>query len=628
MTGLRTQKKAYLRNAEYYNFQQVLDHLYAESKNQKIFSNLMQHICSEQNICLAYRNIKNNSGSKTAGADNKTISHLQKWEMATLIHHVQKKFNYYQPQKVRRVEIPKGDGKTRPLGIPTIMDRLIQQCILQVLEPICEAKFFERNNGFRPNRNAEQAMAQAYKCIQIQHLYFVVDIDIKGFFDNVSHGKLLKQMWAMGIRDKKLLSIISCMLKAEVAGIGFPEKGTPQGGIISPLLSNIVLNELDWWIASQFETLPMKRKYSKQYASNGTEIKGHQYKSLRKYTSLKECFIVRYADDFKIFCRHKNDADKIFVATKMWLKERLGLEVSPEKSKIVNLKRSYSEFLGFKLRATPKGKKPNGETRYVVQSKLNQKSMKKIAEKLKRAIKEIQCPANDTQEYKAVMRYNSMIIGWHTYYRVATDVNLDLNKYAFLVHRALKRRLKDRLKKTSETPLSPFIKNKYGKSKQLRYVKKHPILPIGYVKHSNPMFKKKSINKFTAEGRVEIHRQLGNINMGILHYLMLNADTSKSIEYNDNRLSLYCAQQGKCAVTKQPLEIDDIHCHHRVPRKAGGDDKYQNLIIVSENVHTLLHAIQPEIIDKYLKKLRLDKRQLSKVNSLRELLGLEVIQQS
>ena len=255
MTGLRAAKKAYLRNAEYYDFQQVLDDLYAESKEQKVFSDLMGYICSEQNIRLAYRNIKTNSGSKTAGADNKTISHLEKWETAKLIQHIQKKLDYYQPQKVRRVEIPKGNGKTRPLGIPTIMDRLIQQCILQVLEPICEAKFFERSNGFRPNRNAEQAMAQAYKCIQIQHLYFVVDIDIKGFFDNVSHGKLLKQMWAMGIRDKKLLSIISCMLKAEVVGIGFPEKGTPQGGIISPLLSNIVLNELDWWIASQFELM-------------------------------------------------------------------------------------------------------------------------------------------------------------------------------------------------------------------------------------------------------------------------------------------------------------------------------------------------------------------------------------
>ena len=128
----------------------------------------------------------------------------------------------------------------------------------------------------------------------------MVDIDIKGFFDNVNHGKLLKQMWTLGIRDKKLLSIISAMLKAEVAGIGFPEKGTPQGGIISPLLSNIVLNELDWWVASQWEEFPTRRKYSVNYHSNGSANYGHKYEALRNGTRLKEVTCVRYADEFKV----------------------------------------------------------------------------------------------------------------------------------------------------------------------------------------------------------------------------------------------------------------------------------------------------------------------------------------
>ena len=96
-------------------------------------------------------------------------------------------------------------------------------------------------------------MAVYYKYIQLMDLYYVVDVDIKGFFDNINHGKLLRQMWSIGIRDKKVISIISAMLKAEIAGIGFPEKGTPQGGIISPLLANIVLNELDWWISDQWQ---------------------------------------------------------------------------------------------------------------------------------------------------------------------------------------------------------------------------------------------------------------------------------------------------------------------------------------------------------------------------------------
>lgn len=209
--------------------QSVFDELYENSLAKCEFKNLISIITAEENIRLAYRNLKKNAGSRTPGTDGKTIADLAKMSEPELIGFVQQKFNWYQPQSVRRKEIPKGNGKTRPLGIPTIMDRLIQQCVLQVMEPICEAKFCETSNGFRPNRGVENALAQAEKHMQKSNLHIVIDIDIKGFFDNVNHGKLLRQIWAMGIHDKKLLSIISAMLKAEVAGIGFPEKRDTAG---------------------------------------------------------------------------------------------------------------------------------------------------------------------------------------------------------------------------------------------------------------------------------------------------------------------------------------------------------------------------------------------------------------
>lgn len=394
--------------------QKVFDKLYADSKDGKVFTNLLSVIMSEENIRLAYRNLKTNHGSRTPGVDGKTIDDLKRWNDTDLIRNIQKSLEWYTPGKVKRVEIPKGNGKMRPLGIPTIKDRLIQQCVLQVLEPVCEAKFFERSNGFRPNRSAEHAIAQTMTMIQQRQLYYVVDIDIKSLFDNVSHGKLLKQMWSMGIHEKKLLSVISAMLKAEMAGIGFPECGTPQGGIISPLLSNIVLNELDWWIASQWEEFPTQYAYRCSVHGNGTPNKSPVYAALRK-TGPKECYIVRYADDFKLFCRNRTDAVKLFAATRLWLKELLGLEISPEKSKIVNLKRHYSEFLGFKLKAKQKGKKPNGEAKYVVTSHISDKASKRILTRVNQTAKNMAHPKNDMMTYQIIGAYNAFVMGVHQY---------------------------------------------------------------------------------------------------------------------------------------------------------------------------------------------------------------------
>ena len=141
-------KKIKLRNAEYYDFQEVQDSLYQQSLKGVIFKDLMSTITSEENIRLAYRNIKSNSGSLTAGTDGKTIRYYAAWSERDLIAYIRKRFSWYTAQPVKRVEIPKPNGKMRPLGIPTIADRLIQQCVLQVLEPICEAKFYEHSYGF------------------------------------------------------------------------------------------------------------------------------------------------------------------------------------------------------------------------------------------------------------------------------------------------------------------------------------------------------------------------------------------------------------------------------------------------------------------------------------------------
>lgn len=616
-----TPKNQGLRNSEYYDMTEIFDSLYEDSRQGKVFTDLMNIIISEDNILLAYRNMKKNDGSITAGTDGLNIKDLERLGKDEVIKGVRNRLINYQPKAVRRVEIPKPNGKMRPLGIPCIWDRLIQQAFLQVLEPICEAKFYDKSNGFRPNRSAENAIAQTMKMIQVQHLHYVVDIDIKSFFENVNHTKLRKQMWTMGIRDKRLLSIINAMLNCPIklpnGEIIYPDKGTPQGGILSPLLSNIVLNELDWWIASQWENMPTRYPYKCEIKSNGAVNRSHVFTTLRRASELKEVFIVRYADDFKLFCSNYADANKVFVATRQWLKERLKLDINEEKSGVVNVRKHYSEFLGFKLKAKRKG------NRFAVSSHVSDKALKSAETKLKNTVKRIQRPRNPKDAYLSVCYYNSLVIGLHGYYQYATCVNLDFAKLQHKLDRMFINRIGSNFMRDG-TLVDGYIKRKYGSSKMVRFIDGQPIIPIGFIKTKDAMHKKRNVNKYTVEGRKEIHKML-SLDLSILRRMMKQEYVNQSIEYMDNRISLYSAQQGKCAVTGRTLEYHEIHCHHKVPKEQGGTDDYDNLIIILKDIHTLIHAVADETIEYYLNILKLTPSMLNKVNTLRKLANYQVI---
>lgn len=602
-------KKQKLRNNEYYNTQELFDSLYQKSKHKSNyrFYKLMDMIASEQNILLAYRNIKSNIGSETSGTNGHTMKDIASKSNEEIVRYVKNRLQNYQPHMVRRVEIPKPNGKLRPLGIPTIEDRIIQQCILQILEPICEAKFYDHSYGFRPNRSTHHAIARSMFLMQQNKLQYVVDIDIKGFFDNVNHGKLLKQMWTLGIQDKQLLSIISKMLKAPIEGEGIPRKGTPQGGILSPLLSNIVLNELDWWIAGQWEYFETRHNYDR--LKKNRINKTHKYRALRT-TKMKEIFIVRYADDFKIFCRDYKTANKIFQATKMWLKERLHLEISEEKSKIVNLKTNYSEYLGIKMKLHDKGKKQ------VVKSHICDKAKNNIKNELKRQIIKIQRNTSP----KNVNNYNSKVLGVHNYYKVATNVNLDFNDIAYVVNKIIYNRTKS-IRSDNGTKSECFQKFYGGYNYKINYILGIALFPVAGITTSPPMNFTPEICNFTEKGRELIHKKQQNVSTSVLKHLMENPTPTESVEYNDNKISLYVGQKGVCPITKQFLQIGNMECHHKIPKKLGGTDNYSNLIYVKTEVHILIHATKKETIDKYMKLLNLRKVSLKKLNKLRVLVG-------
>ena len=552
-----------------------------KAKMVNYFQKLMDIVLSRENILLAYRNIKANSGSNTPGTDQLTIENIGCLSTEEIVDRVRRIVNGkrgYCPKPVRRKDIPKPNGSTRPLGIPCIWDRLIQQCIKQVMEPICEAKFSNNSYGFRPGRSVEHAISRAYQLMQLSHLHYVIEFDIKGFFDNVCHTKLIRQIWAMGIHDKHLIYVVKQILKAPIrmpdGSKEYPQKGTPQGGIISPLLANIVLNELDHWIESQWQEHPVVRKYAILINKNGGENKGAGYHAMKK-TGLKEMFIVRYADDFRIFCRTKNAADRTKTAVTQWLMKRLRLEVSEEKTRIINVKRRYSEFLGFKIKVHPKAGKQ------VVTSHICDKRLQAEREKLIGQVKQIVRPRHGKTELDEIRIYNSMVMGIQEYYKIATAVNLDCRTLNRAVMTVLTSRLKtqtgNRLVKTGRN-LTKVEKERYGKSAMIRYVagSDEPIYPIGYIQHKHAKGYPLGKCYYSPTGRHTVHENL-RINVPLMLKLMRQPSFGYNAEYMDNRISLFSAQWGKCAVTGQDFRtMEEIHCHHKTPKEAGGGDEYGN----------------------------------------------------
>ncbi|MDN6629895.1 MAG: group II intron reverse transcriptase/maturase [Staphylococcus equorum] len=617
-------KDSQLRHAEYYGMTGIFDSLYLKSSKNVNFKNLMQYVILDDNLLLAYRNIKRNKGSYTAGIDKQTIKDVEKLSIDEYLTIMKKRFAWYQPRKVKRVDIPKPNGKKRPLGIGSIWDRLAQQSILQVLEPICESKFSEHSYGFRPNRSVEQAIGACGNRINFNQCKFVVDVDIKGFFDEVCHSKLMKQLWTLGIRDKKLLAIIGKMLKSPIkmpnGKVVIPTKGTPQGAVLSPLLANVNLNEFDWWMSDQWQDRRCKEIVN-QYAKGKGEVKSNHYRKLRPSTSLKEFYYVRYADDFKILCKDKTTAERIFNASKLWLEDRLRLPISTEKSTITQLETERSTFLGFEIKAEKKGE------RYVMHTHVSQKAIDSIRFQVKNQIRAIQKSSNSNQIAVEISRYNALVIGIHNYYGIASHIVTDINGIHYSTIKSMKNRLRG-LSKSGEFKTKDKGIQRYMKSKNMRFLCGCPIIPIGYVKHRRPIGKKKSVCKYSSAGRAEIHKNQSLVSEYVLQRLRKNPviNDRATIEYNDNRISKFVAQHGKCAVSGRELLFNEIHCHHITPYHVSKDDKYNNLVIVHSDIHKLIHTNEPKLFNSISSSFDLSQSQLEKLNKFRIKVGNKVIQ--
>ena len=416
---------------------EIQDKLYQHSKEiydaggRPAFKGLLEIMSAEATIMTAIHNIKSNHGSETPGVDSKTMrkDYLQR-SHRWVIKDIQSAFQHFEPQEIRRVYIDKpGKAEKRPLGIPTIRDRIVQECIRIVLDPIMEAQFFSHSYGFRPMRDAAMALERINFLTHHTGYCWIVEGDISKCFDRIDHSILLKRLYHMGIKDRRVLQIIKAMLKAGVMGeCKTNEEGTPQGGLVSPLLANVYLDMMDEWVCKQWE----HKKSQHQYSTMGVKRR-----ALSK-TALTPGFLVRYADDFVIITDSRAHAEAWKARLQGFLQNRMKLTLSKEKTLITNVRKKYIKFLGFELKLVP-GKARKG---YIVRTIPDRDRLKRKVDKIAEDIKKI--PRNYSREkmVSEINRINSQTRGLIQYYQCCTWVNIAMQKYDSRLMMIAKRRLR------------------------------------------------------------------------------------------------------------------------------------------------------------------------------------------
>lgn len=394
--------------------QRVLDiqrklHRWSKDRSKR-FDDLFNLVCDRATLVVAWERIKSNRGSRTAGVDR-----LTKWSIINRVgeqHFIEDlrsalKSRTYCPQPVRQHAIPKAGGKVRLLGIPTVRDRVVQMALKLVLEPIFETDFYPGSYGYRPARRAQDAIAEIVRFINPPSSYeHIVEGDIKACFDNVHHGVLMALV-RQRITDRKVLALIKAFLGAgvmiESGRLAATPTGTPQGGIISPILANVYLTVLD----RHFERIWVEQKR----VTSG----GHTYYAWKWKKGHVVHRLVRYADDFVILVRgNRQQAEAIRDEAARVLRDELKMELSVEKTLVTHVDDGF-DFLGHHIRRMPYRKRLIGWTF----------PSKKSVESIKRKIKNLTTSSTVNRTLTQVLQaINPVLRGWGNYFRFDASKNV------------------------------------------------------------------------------------------------------------------------------------------------------------------------------------------------------------
>lgn len=606
-----------------------LDFIYAKSKEGRVFHGLWELAFNPVTITTAIHNIKSNKGAKTPGIDERDIDYYLQMPYEELIELVIRTAKNYHPKPVKRVYIPKTNGKMRPLGIPTILDRIIQECIRIVIEPIAEAKFYPQSYGFRPYRATRHAIGQVIHYINTSKSsppIYVIEGDIKGCFDNINHRILLQKCYRIGIHDKRILAMIKEMLRAgyiENDLYHITELGTPQGGTISPILANIYLNDFDWTIGRMYQ-------YPRQQCKNINKDRQRL-----KRNGITPKYLVRYADDWVIMTTTEKEAHRLLKYLRKYFKHRLKLELSEDKTVITNITQKPIKFLGFLIKAENKRKTPSDPhpNRLVGKPYPDPEKVKEQIREINKEIQKLKEIPKDIDKAIQIENINAKIIGIAEYWKTGICSNTfkyidnKIQRCAFKVFKTIyPKTLQEHYVELNKLNNRPQRHAKY-KAKTLAVKVKDMYIGItkAFITHSH--WEEKPYNQkmtpYTKEGRQLYLKQFNNRKrLPLDRPPLYNTNTlihSKNhtiynFEYFMNREYAYNRDKGRCRICGKPLEEGNRHCHHLKPwLPLEQVNKVPNLAWLCIKCHKIVHG-KDDIPGRY------NKKQIEKIKKYRELL--------